>query len=156
VREPISPELVLVDPVLAAAARAALPEVPDCLALPPGLAARPRPPAVRVVAPVPTAAPLPLRPRPIRRALARARLVAVPFAASLALLGAWRMVDPESVPGAARQHPAVELQGLAAPPAARPAAPVVLAWPAEAEAAYYNVILVRGERRVDPGPSSRA
>jgi hypothetical protein len=146
----VSPELALVDPELAAAARAALPDRPlsTAAAVPAAPLEPPEPSEARPAEPPRRAA------RPPRRRVRRPVLLCV-FAAAL-VLGVAHARDPVQgvmaggrldVPGAARQ-PGVE--AAAAGVEAR-TPPKVLIWPQVAGAAAYRVELFRGGVRIYGG-----
>ncbi len=155
---PISPELVLVDPDLAAAARASLPEPPDCLATRPRIQGEPTPSAV---AP-PHVGRVEDRPRARgRRGLLRSALTA----------GAWLVLaGVMATPLLAFLPPARAPSLVGALPiqppqlSTRPPQPVVeegikdrsgsiIRWRPVSGASFYNVILVRGSQRVDLWPT---
>ena len=150
--QPISPELALVDPDLRAAARALLPEPADCLAVRPR-APRPLPQPQAAVAPArDTSEARRLRgPRRVLRGAVTAAawvvlagIVASPLLAFLPPSRAPSIVD---APSAEPPPPATPNGGT------RTVTGSTIRWHAVPGASQYNLILVRGSRRVDFWPT---
>lgn len=133
--QPVSPELVLVDPELAAAARLTLPDPGDCLALRPlGELARDRvPPILRRPEPAPSRG----WPATLGASVAWVALVGILGSSMLAFISPSESARPVLERAGDPDSTNQRLQQGAA----------TIRWLSSPRAAGYSVVLVRGEKR---------
>ena len=164
----VTPELALVDPDLGRAARAALADPPDCLAIRPSIPSAARVHGATVRA---RAIPSPVHGRRFERwAAVAAWLVLAAFVGSsfLAFIGPTEIAGqptfdrdvegglmPSGTTPAERRAETMRTSKRSRPtvPAPKPAEGVLLRWPSVKRASLYNVVIMAGGRRVDAWPT---